>query len=189
MTPPSPPTVPLVGATLVTGPSNVGKTRLTARALDDWVDEHGPDGVVVLDFAPEVERDGVVLGGRLTRFTTVPAGVWYAVLDARAPRAESTTPTEARRLAAANARRAATLLGDAPPDPTAVFVNDATIPFQDGRLGTEALTDRCGRATLAVLNAFESDELGVDDSISRNERATLDALAAAADRRIRLPVE
>ena len=32
---------PLAGSTLVTGPSNVGKTRLTYRALVDWVEQIG----------------------------------------------------------------------------------------------------------------------------------------------------
>jgi manganese transport protein len=45
-----------------------------------------------------------------------------------------------------------------------------------------------GPATVAsLLTAFESDELGVDDAVSRAERAALGALADWADRRVRLP--
>ena len=40
------------GSTLILGPSNVGKTRLTARSLDRWVRQNGPSGVVVLDLYP-----------------------------------------------------------------------------------------------------------------------------------------
>jgi len=177
---------PLAGTTLVTGPSNVGKTRLTARALAEWVADHGTDGVVVLEFAPELERDGRVLGGRLSRFVTVPDGAWHGVLEAHAPRAESGSDDEALELAGANAERAATLLDGAPAEPRAVFVNDATIPYQHPESDPDALLDSCDRADCAVLNAFESDELGTDDPVSRTERATLDRLRRWADRHVRL---
>lgn len=179
---------PLAGTTLLTGPSNVGKTRLTALALDRWVADHGPSGVVAFDFAPVVERDGTVLGGRLTQFTTVPDAAWHGVLDAHAPRAASETPAEAVRLAADNAARATHLFDGAPADPVAVFVNDATIPFQEsGDPGR--LTAYCDRAAVAVLNAFESEELGVDDPVSRQERRALRAFDAWADRHVSLPVK
>ena len=166
---------------LIVGPSNVGKTTATADALERWLVEHGPDGVVVLDFAPEVERDGEIVGGRLDRVTTVPETVWYGVLDAHAPRSEGADDEAALALARDNADRARSLLDDAPADPTAVFVNDATIPCQaDGE--TAPLRHYCGGAELVVANALESDELGTDDAVSRNERAALADLRAWADR-------
>ncbi|WP_435062801.1 hypothetical protein [Halobaculum sp. EA56] len=174
------------GSTLITGPSNVGKTRLTARALDAWVADNGPERVVVLEFGPEVERDGRVLGGRLTRFTSVPDGAWHGVLAAHAPRAGSDTDAGAVELAADNAARAARLFEAAPPDPAAVFVNDATIPLQHASGDPARLTAYCDRASAAVCNAFDSDELGTDDPVSRRERDALDALRDWADRVVRL---
>lgn len=179
---PDPDSVSLSGATLVVGPSNSGKTRLTARALDAWLAERGPDGVVVLEFAPEVECDGALLGGRLSRFVTVPDAAWQGVLEAHAPRAASETDAGALALAERNAERATRLLEAAPPDPAAVFVNDATIALQAEAAWTDRLTGYCDRADAAVLNAFESDELGADDPVSRNERAALDRLRVWADR-------
>jgi hypothetical protein len=176
---------PLSGSTLVTGPSNVGKTRTTARALERWIEANGPDGVVVLDFAPVVERDGTVLGGRLTGFTDVPDSVWYGVLAAHAPRTDGESEPESIRLAADNARRAERLLAAAPTDPTAVFVNDATIPFQHADGDPERLADYCDGAT-AVCNAFDSDELGAGDGVSRQERAALSTFRAWVDRECRL---
>lgn len=173
---------PLSGTTLVVGPSNAGKTRLTARALDAWVAARGTEGVVVFDFAPVVERDGRVLGGRLTRFTTPPDGAWYGVLDAHASRADSDDETGATRLAADNAARAATLFDSAPPTPTAVFVNDATIPFQHSSGNLSRFLDYCDSAAVVVCNAFESDALGVDDAVSREEQRTLERLKRWADR-------
>lgn len=177
---------PLEGRTLVVGPSNVGKTRVTARALDSWVEAHGSAGCVVLDFAPTVERDGEVLGGPLTQFTTVPDEAYHGVVDAHAPRSEGSDDAEALELAEANAATAADRLDAAPAEPRAVFVNDATIAFQSERALTERLTAYCDRADCAVLNAFESDELGVGNPVSRNERAALDALRAWADRVVEL---
>lgn len=178
---------PLDGNVLIVGPSQVGKTTTTAAALDDWVAAHGPAGVVVLDFAPEYETEGRILGGRITRFTTVPDEAWYGVLDAHAPRAQSEgVAEEAIRLAADNAARAIELLQAAPPSPLAVFVNDATIPFQHERGDPAALLAYCDRADFAVLNAFESEELGVEDPVSRRERRALAAFRRWADRVVEL---
>ena len=177
---------PLSGTTLIVGPSNVGKTRLTARALRTWVASRGSEGVVVLDFAPEFERDGRILGGRLSRFGPLPEGVRSSVLDTRAPRAEGGTEAEAVRLAGGNADRARSVIEDLPDRPRAVFVNDATIPFQHERGDLRGFTDYCDRAEAAVLNAFESDELGTDDPVSRREREVLDTLQAWADRVVSL---
>jgi len=212
----------LEGSVLVTGPSNAGKTRLTAHALDRWLAANGRDGVVVLEFAPTIERGGRVLGGRLDRFTTVPDAAWHGVLDAHAPRAEADAAgcaeadtadhaepdagdtdagadaadasagadagnagVTALDLARENARTARAIV-DAAPSPRAVFVNDATIPFQSGA-DPSLLTDYCDRAAVAVCNAFESDELGTDDPVSRNERAALAHLHAWTDEHVRLP--
>jgi hypothetical protein len=180
---------PLAGNVLVVGPSQVGKTTTTARALEAWIAREGTAGVVVLDFAPEIEVDGRVLGGRITRFTGIPDDVWHGILDAHAPRAESDGDAdEATRLAADNARRADRLLGAAPSSPRAVFVNDATIPFQHDLGDPDRLLTYADRAEVAVLNAFESDELGVDDPVSRRERGVLEAFRRWADRVIELPM-
>ncbi|WP_135304435.1 hypothetical protein [Haloarcula amylovorans] len=180
--PDSPGPVPLAGRTLVVGPSNVGKTRLTAQALEAWTATNGPEACVVLDFAPEVERDGTILGGHLTQFTNVPKGAWHGVVDAHAPRADSESDDEAVALARENARVATSRLDAAPPDPMAVFVNDATIPAQADPEWIARLVDYCDRAEVAVLNAFEDDEFDPESPVSRNERAALNRLRAWADR-------
>ncbi|WP_058996920.1 hypothetical protein [Haloarcula sp. CBA1127] len=177
---------PLSGSTLVTGPSNVGKTRTTAAALDAWLDSEGTEDVVVLDFAPELERDGTILGGRIDQFITIPEPVWVGRIDASAPRAESQTDDQAVALARENARRAEQQLDALPETPRAVFVNDATIPFQHDSVAVSRLTEYCEKADVAVLNAFDSDELGVDDSVSRAERDALDRLRHWADRTVDL---
>ncbi|AUX10309.1 hypothetical protein AArcSl_2691 [Halalkaliarchaeum desulfuricum] len=178
--------VPLSGSTLIVGPSGAGKTRLTARALSAWIDQHGTDGVVVFEFGPEVERDGRVIGGRLDRFLDVPEGVWHGVLEAHAPRLQGTTDDETQALARDNADRAGTLLEAAPQKPAAVFVNDATIPFQHDVGNPNELTGYCDRAGCAVVNAYDGAELGTDDPVSRRERESLAKLKRWADRTIEL---
>ena len=177
--------VPLSGSTLIVGPSQAGKTRLTARALSAWVEHEGPAGVVVFEFAPEVERGGTVLGGRLDRFTTIPERAWHGILDAHAPRSEGRTDEEAVALAEMNAVRAQQIL-DAAPEPRAVFINDATIPLQHNSVDPARLIRYCDRAECIVLNAFESDELGIDDPISRREREVLRALSEWTNHEVRL---
>lgn len=172
---------PLSGSTLIEGPTQVGKTTLTARALEAWIGEHGADGVVVLEFAPSIERDGETVGGRMDRFVDVPDGVWSGVLDAHAPRLTGETDAETARLARENAEGATAILAQAP-EPRAVFVNDATIPLQTDDDAVTRLTDYCDRADCVVLNAFAGSELGTDDPVSRREQAALDTLRAWADR-------
>lgn len=179
-------TVPLHGSTVITGPSNVGKTRLTASSLERWVETNGVEGVVVFEFGPEIERDDRVLGGHLTRFTTIPSGVFHGVLEANAPRAQSETDEEAIALARDNAERADRLFAAAPSTPRAVFVNDATIPFQHDVGDLETFLSYCNRAECAVLNAFESRELGTSDLVSRRERVVVDRLRTWGDRVVTL---
>ncbi len=175
------PDVPADGVTLLTGPSNAGKTRRTATALRTYVARHGRAGVVVLEFAPTVVRDGRVLGGRLDRFE-VPRVDWVGRLMAHAPRAESDGDSAALELARANERNAARLLR-AMPSTRAVFVNDATIPFQASG-DPSALLAACTDASPVVCNAFDGD-LG-EGSVSDGERAALSGLVDWTDRQVRL---
>ncbi len=170
---------------LITGPSNAGKTRTTARLFEEWVEKSGPEEVVLLDFAPELERQGRLLGGRLTRFTD-PGKAWYGAIEAHAPRAEGGSDEAALSLARENGGVAARLLAVAPARPRAVFINDATIPYQDPDRDVGRLLSYVGDAERVVLNAFDSDELGTDDPVSRAEQAALKRLREWADRVQRL---
>lgn len=178
--------LPRTGSLLVVGPSGAGKTRLTARTLQDWIDTEGTEGVVVLEFGPAIERDGDLVGGHLDRFVDIPEDVWHGVLDAHAPRLESDGDPGARELARENARGAKRLFGELPDRPNAVFVNDATIPFQHESGDSDRLLEYANCAPFAMANAYEGDEIGGDDAISRRERSVLRRLRAWADRTIEL---
>ncbi len=177
--------VPRSGRTLITGRSGVGKTRLTAAALQRWLDECGPADVVVLEFAPEVMHDGRLVGGRLHRHFDIPAQVWQGVIDAHAPRIEGNEPQEIDRLAKANAIAAQRVIDAIPPDPMAVFINDVTIPFHHPVASLDELLAKIRAAECVVINAFDSDELE-SESIAVRERSVLRALESWADHVVRL---
>tara|TARA_A100001037_G_scaffold299113_1_gene324057 strand:- start:2276 stop:2833 length:558 start_codon:yes stop_codon:yes gene_type:complete len=179
---------PLSGSTLITGPSNVGKTILTSRALSTWISEQGPENIVILEFGPEYLHNGKVLGRHLSRFIDFPSEVWQGYLETYAPRAESRDIDEALKLATINAERASFLLDTLPPHPAAVFVNDATIPLQSPSTNFEILTEYCDQAHLAVLNAFNGTELGIEDPISKFELSSIQHLKKWADHCITLPL-
>lgn len=103
------------------------------------------------------------------------------MLDAHAPRAEGETEAESIGLAEANAARGSDKFDSAPPDPRAVFVTDATILFQHERGDVDEVLRYAPDAEVVVVNALDSEELGVDDPISRRERAVPAAFEEWAD--------
>lgn len=177
---------PLTGSTLIVGPSGAGKTSLTAQALSDWLDDHGPSKTVVFEFGPALERDGRVIGGRLDRFTSIPDEVWIGSVDAHAPRSQGDTAADVLALARENAEQANRRFAAAPTDPGAVFVNDTTIAFQHESGKLECFLEYCGGADCVVVNAYEGDEFGSDDTVSRRERAVLQRFRTWADRTVEL---
>lgn len=177
--------VPMPGRTLITGPSGTGKTRLTAEAIRDWVRAHGPDGVVVLEFGPDIERDGRVIGGRLERFHRLSPDAWRGIVDTQAPRLVGESAEETMRLARENATVGVAIIERMPPDPVAVFVNDATIPFQHPESDPGLLLERLEDADHAVINAYDGEEFG-EGPITTQERDTLAAFREWAQTEIRL---
>ena len=174
--------VPLHGRTLIVGGLRTGKTTATAEALDRWLNQHGTDGVVVLDFAPEIETDDGLIGGYLERYITIPDEVHHGVAMVRGPRSESSTATEAQAIAATNARRIRTIIENAPPSPRAVFVNDVTLGVQHDPADVDPLVRYCSHADCVVLNGYEGFDFSPDDPITMAERRALDRLKRWADR-------
>ena len=161
--------VPTDGRTLIRGPSNVGKTRLTAAALGRHLDRSGPNGVAVLEFAPEIQVGERMVGGRLDRFIDVPQDVWVGKIEARAPRLEGETEAESLAIAAANATAAEQIMAAMPARPRALFINDATIPFQHPSSRPAYWLSQWKHAEVAICNAYRGNELG-GGSISNRER-------------------
>ena len=175
---------PLQGSTLITGPSNSGKTRLTSKALEKWTSLNGSKNVIVLEFGPEYLYNGRVLGRHLSRFTTLNSDIWYGYLETYAPRAESKNEKEALKMASMNSERAETLISTLPPTKKAIFINDITIPLQSPSQNLDTLINYCDGAECSVINAFKGTELGSNDPISKFEKSSLSKLQKWADRTI-----
>ncbi|MDY6775254.1 MAG: hypothetical protein SV253_04135 [Halobacteria archaeon] len=194
--------VTVSGSVVVSGGLNAGKTRLTAETLRRYAEykykyEYDKT-VVLLDFAPEFVRDGDLVGGHVSRFVEVPETVSTYVLEANAPRLEADTEEETLELARDNYERGISLIDSAPDSPDAVFVNDATIPFQYTGSDPETLTRYCSRADDSLLNFYdteadserESDGLpsssSQTDVVDLNERRTVEWFRDWSDTEIRL---
>jgi hypothetical protein len=67
-----------------------------------------------------------------------------------------------------------------------VFVNDATISCQHKTCKPKRLMASFDQAECVVVNAFESDELGTANPVSRQEREALSVLKGWADRTVSL---
>lgn len=178
--------VPLTGRTLIVGPSGAGKTSLTARTLADWLTDGRTRETVVFEFGPELDRGDRVVGRRLCRFVELPDEVWVDPVEANAPRSQGGEEAEVLELARENAERSNRRFDDAPSDPDAVFVNDATIAFQHESGDLDGFMRYCSEADCAVVNAYEGDEFGNDDPVSQRERTVLQRLRNWADRTVEL---
>lgn len=171
------------GHVLITGPSNTGKTLACARALLQYVQAHGPEGVAVLEFAPEhTKSDGNVVGRRLTQFMPIPEGCLHFVVPTRAPRLESSTPEQAIDIARANAEACQKILTLLPEQTAAIFVNDATMPFHVPGADPGVLLRHLRGANVAVATALDPVDLDAEHPITKQERAVLAALAKNMDK-------
>lgn len=177
--------VRMPGKTLITGASGSGKTKLTADALDTWVREHGSDDVAILEFGPDIAHEGRRLGARLDRYTRLPPNAWKAVIDTNAPRAHSETSEEALILARENSRIAGSAIEQLPTSVTAMFVNDATIPFQDPETDVDPFLARLDAVEHAVINAYTGDAFE-GGTLTEQERAVVERFRTWADEEIRL---
>lgn len=178
--------VPLTGRVLIAGPVATGKTRLTADTLARWIDRHGANNVVVLDFGPNIETSDHVLGGRLDRFRSIPSEVWQGIVDAHAPRYAGTSQDEIAQYATQNAERCASTIAAMPTSSRAVFVNDVTIAFQADLTVLDSLLATVDDAELVVMNAYAGEDFDPTHPLSARERRGVERLQSWADQVIDL---
>lgn len=173
---------------LITGPTGSGKTRHTAALLEAWVQTHGTDGVVVLEFAPEHRtRDGRILGRRMRRYMEIPEGIVYHEVQTHAPRAWASDEEGSIDLAHENMDSCARAIHAAPRSPRALFVNDATIAYHVPGADPGPLLARIREAGVAVVNALDPQGFDPEHPVTRQERRVLEALTQATKKIDRLP--
>jgi hypothetical protein len=168
---------------LVTGPSGCGKTRRTADLLAEWLQRQGPQGVVVVEFAPEHDLgDGRVLGRRLERYLEIPDEVLYLMVETKAPRAGAAGEEQAVEVAQANQEAAEEVWRRMPSGPKALFVNDATMAFHVPGSDPASLLQAIEASGVAVVNALDPQGFEADHPITLQELRVLERIGHVVDR-------
>lgn len=158
------------------GETGRGKTRLTARLLEELVSALGPDKVTAIDMAPTA----VPGFARLSAYTRVVERVRYlAPPVVRAPRLEGRSAEEVLALAEENRVAIEPLLDAYLSDPTpALVINDLTIYLHAGSVDKIL---RCAEnAETFLANAYSGRALSDDkgSGVTERERRLLEVLAS-----------
>lgn len=170
---------------LIVGDVGSGKTAQTAKLLAEATAVIGPNGVTVIDMAPERRQwKGATVGGHLTEFLRESEGIRVLLPSEKlyAPRLEGSNANEVASLATRNARVIKLLLEEYSTKPTTVlFMNDVSMYLQAGSVNI--LMKAIARAKTVVANSYEGTALEEDrnSGISKRERDGLAALKAAVD--------
>ncbi len=168
---------------LIVGDVGSGKTAQTARLLAEAIAAIGPNGVTVIDMAPERRQwKRTTVGGHLTEFLRESEGIRVLLPSEKlyAPRLEGSNANEVASLATCNARVIKLLLEEYSAKPTSVlFMNDVSIYLQAGSVNI--LMKAIARAKTVVANSYEGTALEEDrnSGISKRERDGLAALKTA----------
>ncbi|MEM2187563.1 MAG: hypothetical protein QW407_06520 [Thermofilaceae archaeon] len=164
---------------VIVGERGAGKTRLTARLLEQLASRLGPENITVIDMAPTTVP-GVA---RLSAYTSIVQRLRYlAPPTVRAPRLEGRTASEVLRLAEANKVVIEPLLDTFLSDPTpALVVNDLTIYLHAGSL--EKLLSCISSAQTFLANAYRGVTLADDkgSGVTERERRLLEEVLRRVD--------
>lgn len=175
--------------TLILGDVRTGKTRLTARLLEEAVGLGFSGMITVVDMAPETRAvEGRTIGGRLSELTQAHAKVRYlSPPRVETPRLAATSAEELLSLARLNVERIGPLLEaySAAPSPI-LFINDISIYLQSGPV--EAVLTAAEKAETFIANGYYGGYFHRDygTGVSRREREQMDLLASSMDMVIRL---
>ncbi len=170
--------------TLIVGDVGTGKTRLTARLLDELVDLGLKDHITVIDLGPE--RRGV--GLKLTHFSGRIGEVRLLVPEfLNAPRLEGDTAGHVERLAWENARRIDAVFQEFLDLPTPILiVNDLSMYLQAGSV--EKVFLLIEKSSTFLANSYLGQRLSEDhgSGVSIREREAVLKIIGKMDRVIHL---
>jgi hypothetical protein len=169
---------------LILGEVGSGKSRLTAKLLEEAIGLGYSDRIAVMDLSPDIRLpSGEVVGAPLTRYLAIGPPINYMRPPVvRAPRLEGNSREEVLRLADENARAMTAIfngyLGEAR---EILFINDVSLYLHRG--GLELLLSALSKANTSVLNGYYGARLGEDrgSGISKRERALVEDLAGRMD--------
>jgi GTPase SAR1 family protein len=165
---------------LILGESGSGKTKLTAKLLQELTKLTKPEKMTAIDLAPQRTEN---IGGKLANYVDLTSEVKYLSPEkVYTPRLAGTSPKEVLRYAELNRKIMEPLLDDFIKNPTeALIINDITLYLHNGEL-EKVLT--CLRLTKTFLaTAYYGSKLAEDlgTGISARERRLTDKLAIFMD--------
>jgi GTPase SAR1 family protein len=165
---------------LILGEAGSGKTRLTAKLLQELIMLVNPKKITVIDFAPQ--RVGEI-GGKITEHVSIPSVVKYlSPKNVYTPRLAGKSPEQVLHYAELNRKNMEPLLREFIRNATEVLVlNDVTLYLHSGELEIVLKCVKLAKTFLAT--AYYGSKLANDlgTGISSRERKLTDELATFMD--------
>lgn len=165
---------------LIIGDVGSGKTRLTARILDELVSRGFGDIITVIDMAPSVGN----IGSRLSTYTKVIEKVRYFFSEKiRGPRLEGKDAKEILDIAKSNKEIVEEYLKLFLENPTEILiVNDITIYFHAGEI--EKVFEIMDASKTFIANAYYGSALSEDkgSGLSAREKKLVQILSRKCDK-------
>ncbi|MCX8191893.1 MAG: hypothetical protein N3F06_03710 [Nitrososphaerales archaeon] len=170
---------------LIVGDLNTGKTRLTAKLLNEAVEGGYSNKITVIDMAPSPSIRSIYgkVGERLESYTDYVRFVNYLKPDrVRAPRLEGRTSNEVLELARENAINIDKLITEFMLKPTEIlFINDLSIYLHMGNI--QRILQLLTKSKTFIANAYKGTSLKDDkgSGISKREEEMLSIIEKYMD--------
>mgnify|MGYP001106950002 CR=1 FL=1 len=174
---------------LILGDVRTGKTKITAKLLNEALRAGHESEITVIDLAPAATKvRGRKIGGRLFELMALPKELRYlAPAEVETPRLSASSSSQLLALARANHEAVTPLLRQflAALSPI-LFVNDISIYFHSGT--PDLMFEAAERAETFVGNGYYGEYFAFDHGtgVSERERKLMDLFAAKMDTVINL---
>jgi hypothetical protein len=171
--------------TLIIGEVSTGKTKLTAKLLEEAIQMVNSKDITAIDLSPTTTKK---VGGTLSKYTNAVSKVRYlSPKTVRAPRLEGRSRDEVLSLAEYNRSVIEPILQSYLTNPSKVlFINDLSIFLHSGSV--DVIVKCMEKAGTFVANSYYGRSIGSDkgSGINRKERASLKELFNHIDLLIKL---
>ncbi|MEM3404100.1 MAG: hypothetical protein QXJ17_06175 [Nitrososphaeria archaeon] len=161
--------------TLIIGEVKTGKTKLTAKLLDEAIEMVSPKDITAIDLSPTIIQE---VGRTLSKYTNNVSKVRYLFPEVvRAPRLEGKSRDEVLSLAERNRLVIEPILRSYLINPSKVlFINDLSIFLHSGSV--ETVIECMEKGSTFIANSYYGRSIGSDkgSGINRKERAALKTL-------------
>lgn len=169
---------------LILGEVGSGKSRLTAKLLEEAISLGYSDRIAVIDLSPDIRLpSGEVVGAPLTSYVAIGPPIKYMrPMGIRAPRLEGNSRDGVLMLAEENAKAIEAIFYEYLKGAREIlFINDVSLYLHGGELGL--LLSVISKANTSILNGYYGVRLEKDkgSGISKRERALMEDLASRMD--------